>query len=31
MNKHNITIKGYDVELYLQDTEEEHVCQWCLF
>jgi len=24
-NKHNITIKGYDVELYVQDTEESHV------
>ena len=23
--KHNITIKGYDVELYVQDTEEPHV------
>lgn len=23
--KHDITIKGYDVELYLQDTEEPHV------
>lgn len=22
--KHNITIKGYDVELYVQDTNEEH-------
>ena len=24
-DKHNITIKGYDVELYVQDTEESHV------
>jgi hypothetical protein len=23
--KHDITIKGYDVELYMQDTEEPHV------
>jgi len=23
--KHNITIKGYDVELYVQDVNEEHV------
>jgi predicted nucleotidyltransferase len=23
--KHNITIKGYDVELYVQDIDEEHV------
>jgi predicted nucleotidyltransferase len=23
--KHNITVKGYDVELYLQDTEEPHI------
>ena len=23
--KHNITIKGYDVELYVQDTHESHV------
>ena len=23
--KHNITIKGYDVELYVQDTDESHV------
>jgi hypothetical protein len=23
--KHDITIKGYDVELYMQDTDEEHV------
>lgn len=23
--KHNITIKGYDVELYIQDVDEEHV------
>lgn len=23
--KHDITIKGYDVELYMQDTEEAHV------
>ena len=23
--KHNITIKGYDVELYVQDTEEPHI------
>jgi predicted nucleotidyltransferase len=24
-DKHNITIKGYDVELYVQDTNESHV------
>ena len=24
-DKHDITIKGYDVELYMQDTEEPHV------
>ena len=24
MNIHNITIKGFDVEVYAQDTEEEH-------
>ena len=24
-DKHNITIKGYDVELYIQDTHESHV------
>jgi hypothetical protein len=24
-DKHNITIKGYDVELYMQDTDEPHV------
>ena len=24
-DKHNITIKGYDVELYVQDTHESHV------
>ena len=23
--KHNITVKGYDVELYVQDTDEPHV------
>jgi hypothetical protein len=23
--KHNITVKGYDVELYVQDIDEEHV------
>ena len=23
--KHNITVKGYDVELYVQDTEEPHI------
>ena len=23
--KHNITVKGYDVELYLQDTDEPHI------
>jgi len=23
--KHNITIKGYDVELYVQDIDEEHI------
>jgi predicted nucleotidyltransferase len=23
--KHNITVKGYDVELYVQDVDEEHV------
>ena len=23
--KHDITIKGYDVELYMQDTDEDHV------
>ena len=24
-DKHNITIKGYDVELYMRDTDEPHV------